>query len=52
MGPTLLPYGASEHDAAKKLEFDLYYVKNHNLLLDVSILLHMFETILFGRGVR
>lgn len=46
------PYGASEHDAAKKLEFDLYYVKNHNLLMDVSILLHTFETILFGRGVR
>ena len=46
------PYGASEQDAAKKLEFDLYYAKNHNLLFDVSILLHTFETILFGRGVR
>ncbi len=46
------PYGASEHDAERKLEFDLYYVKNHNLLLDLSILLHTFETILFGRGVR
>ncbi len=46
------PYGASEHDAAKKLEFDLYYVKNHNFMFDVSILLHTFEAILFGRGVR
>lgn len=44
------PYGSSESDAAEKLKFDLYYVKNHTLLLDLSILLRTVETIVFGRG--
>ena len=35
-------YGASVEDAAEKLQYDLYYVKNHSLLLDVVV---MFETI-------
>lgn len=35
-------YGSSVEDAAEKLQYDLYYVKNHSLLLDVVV---MFETI-------
>src|SRR3546814_1083678 len=32
------PYGASEADAEEKLKYDLYYVKNHNLLFALLIL--------------
>lgn len=46
------PYGASEHDAFEKLQYDLYYAKNHNLLFDLSILLQTVEVVLWGRGAR
>jgi sugar transferase (PEP-CTERM system associated) len=46
------PYGASKEDASEKLVFDLFYVKNHNLLFDTLILLQTVEVVLFGRGVR
>lgn len=46
------PYGASEEDAFNKLEYDLYYVKNHSLLLDLLILIRTVEVILFGKGAR
>jgi len=48
----LYPYGSSEKDALEKLQFDLYYVKNHSLFLDVMILLQTAEVVLFGRGAR
>ena len=44
------PYGASDHDSAQKLEYDLYYVKNHSLLFDVMILIQTVEVVLWGRG--
>lgn len=44
------PYGASVADALRKLEYDMYYVKNNSLLLDVMILLQTAEVVLFGRG--
>ncbi|HEY4293693.1 TIGR03013 family XrtA/PEP-CTERM system glycosyltransferase [Luteibacter sp.] len=46
------PYGASEEDAAEKLKYDLFYVKNHNLFLDMVILIETVEVVLFGRGAR
>jgi lipopolysaccharide/colanic/teichoic acid biosynthesis glycosyltransferase len=46
------PYGASEEDAAEKLKYDLFYVKNHNLMLDLLILVQTVEEVLFGRGAR
>jgi sugar transferase (PEP-CTERM system associated) len=46
------PYGASENDAAEKLQFDLYYVKNHNLLFDLSIVLQTAEVVLWQKGAR
>ena len=46
------PYGASEHDARQKLQFDLYYVKNHSLFLDLMIMLNTVEVVLFGKGAR
>ena len=46
------PYGASENDARQKLQFDLYYVKNHSLFLDFMIALNTVEVVLFGKGAR
>ncbi|WP_273544216.1 TIGR03013 family XrtA/PEP-CTERM system glycosyltransferase [Luteimonas saliphila] len=45
-------YGASKQDAEEKLKYDLFYVKNHNLLFDLLILIQTFEVVVFGRGVR
>src|SRR5689334_4366034 len=44
------PYGASIEDARKKLEYDLYYIKNQSLTLDATIMFETIKTILFGRG--
>jgi sugar transferase (PEP-CTERM system associated) len=46
------PYGASVKDAAEKLKFDLFYVKNHGLAFDLLILLQTVEVVLFQRGSR
>lgn len=46
------PYGASIEDARAKLRFDLYYIKNHSLLLDILILLNTIRIVLFGTGAR
>ncbi|HEY2617133.1 MAG TPA: TIGR03013 family XrtA/PEP-CTERM system glycosyltransferase [Acetobacteraceae bacterium] len=46
------PYGASVEDARQKLSYDLYYVKNRSLLLDLLILLATIRVILFREGAR
>ena len=46
------PYGASAEDAAEKLTFDLFYVKNQSLRFDALIFLQTVEIVLFGRGAR
>ncbi len=46
------PYGASEKDALEKLQFDLFYIKNHTPLLDLHILLRTVKVVLFGKGAR
>ena len=45
-------YGASVDDAVEKLQYDLYYVKNHSLFLDMVILLHTIEVVLWNKGSR
>lgn len=45
-------YGASKEDAIEKLRYDLYYVKNHSLLLDLIILLQTVEVVLWRKGAR
>jgi sugar transferase (PEP-CTERM system associated) len=45
-------YGASVEDARKKLQFDLYYVKNHSLFLDLLILFETVRVVLFREGAR
>lgn len=46
------PYGSSTEDAKQKLQYDLFYVKNHSLLLDLMIMLQTVEVILWGKGAR
>lgn len=46
------PYGATVEDALQKLQYDLYYVKNHTLFLDLIILFQTAQVILFGKGAR
>ncbi len=46
------PYGATEEDAAEKLKYDIFYVKNHNLMLDLMILIQTVEIVIFRRGAR
>jgi sugar transferase (PEP-CTERM system associated) len=46
------PYGSSEQDSLEKLQYDLYYIKNNSLLLDLSILVQTAEVAIFGKGAR
>ena len=46
------PYGASIEDARMKLSYDLYYVRNRSLLLDILILVATVRVILFQEGAR
>ncbi|MBQ3058909.1 MAG: sugar transferase [Desulfovibrio sp.] len=46
------PYGASEEDARHKLEYDLYYIKNMSILLDMHIIFKTVGVVLFPRGAR
>jgi sugar transferase (PEP-CTERM system associated) len=46
------PYGASVDDAIQKLQYDLYYIKNQSLTLDLVIVFETIKTVLFGRGGR
>lgn len=45
-------YGASVGDAIEKLQYDLYYVKNHSLFLDILILIETVEVVILGKGGR
>jgi sugar transferase (PEP-CTERM system associated) len=45
-------YGASVEDSVQKLQYDLYYVKNNSLFLDVIILIETVQVVLFGKGAR
>ena len=46
------PYGASVSDAIQKLQYDLYYIKNQSLTLDMVIVFETVKTVLFGKGGR
>ena len=46
------PYGASEQDSIEKLQYDLYYVKNHRLIFDLYILVQTVEVVLYTKGAR
>jgi lipopolysaccharide/colanic/teichoic acid biosynthesis glycosyltransferase len=46
------PYGANEYDTKQKLQYDLYYVKNYSLFLDLTVIVHTVEVVLWGKGAR
>jgi sugar transferase (PEP-CTERM system associated) len=46
------PYGATEKDAYEKLQYDLYYVKNYNIVMDLFILIQTVEIVVLGKGAR
>jgi exopolysaccharide biosynthesis polyprenyl glycosylphosphotransferase len=46
------PYGASVEDAREKLAYDLYYVKNRTIVLDLIILVSTIRVVLFREGAR
>ena len=46
------PYGASEEDGFEKLQYDLYYVKNCSILLDMLVILQTAEVVLLGKGAQ
>ncbi len=45
-------YGASREDSIEKLQYDLYYVKNHSLFLDLVILFETIGVVLTGKGAQ
>ena len=45
------PYGANEEDARHKLEYDLFYVKNISILLDIHIIFKTVGVVLLQCGV-
>ncbi|MNT19189.1 UDP-N-acetylgalactosamine-undecaprenyl-phosphate N-acetylgalactosaminephosphotransferase [compost metagenome] len=46
----MYPYGASVEDAKEKLQYDLYYIKNHSLFLDFVIILKTVSVVILGKG--
>ncbi len=45
-------YGATVEDSAEKLQYDLYYVKNHSLFLDLLVLFETVGVVLTGKGAQ
>ena len=45
-------YGDSQEDAYRKLEYDLYYVKNYSIFLDLLIILHTIQVVITGKGAH
>src|SRR5262249_24278542 len=45
-------YTASLEDTKRKLEYDLFYVKNYSIFLNVAIILQTFRTVLWQHGAR
>lgn len=45
-------YGSTVEDSLEKLQYDLYYVKNHSLFLDLVVLMETVGVVLTGKGAR
>ena len=46
----MYPYGASVEDAYRKLQYDLYYIKHHDIIFDIKVLLKTITIVIFGKG--
>jgi exopolysaccharide biosynthesis polyprenyl glycosylphosphotransferase len=44
------PYGENIEDTVRKLEYDLYYIRNFSFTLDASIIIKTVQVMLFGKG--
>ncbi|MCK0158142.1 sugar transferase [Cellulophaga sp. F20128] len=44
-------YGENLEDSIRKLEYDMYYIKNRSITLDLKIIFKTITTVLFSRGV-
>ncbi len=44
------PYGASVEDAYQKVAYDLYYIKNYSLFLDLAIAFKTLRVVFLGKG--
>jgi lipopolysaccharide/colanic/teichoic acid biosynthesis glycosyltransferase len=45
-------YGSSVEEAKEKLRFDLYYIRNVSVTLDLLIVSYTLRAVIIGRGVR
>ena len=48
----MFSYGASENDAAEKLQYDMYYLKHMSVGFDCRIAFKTIQTVLCGSGAR
>jgi lipopolysaccharide/colanic/teichoic acid biosynthesis glycosyltransferase len=46
------PYGNTDEDGLEKLQYDLYYVKNYSIFIDLLILLQTAEVVMLGKGAQ
>jgi lipopolysaccharide/colanic/teichoic acid biosynthesis glycosyltransferase len=46
------PYCASVEDTLRKLEYDMFYLKNMSVMFDCAIVLQTVRIVLVGRGGR
>ena len=46
------PYGDSVEDAKEKLNYDLFYIKNMSILMDLMVIMRTVKTVIFGEGAR
>jgi sugar transferase (PEP-CTERM system associated) len=45
-------YGANAEDTMEKLNYDLFYIKNMSIFMDLMIVMKTIKTVLFGKGAR
>ena len=46
----LFPYGASIEDSKQKLQYEIFYIKNYSLILDIEVILKTISVVLLGKG--
>lgn len=46
----LYPYGASIEDSKEKFQYDLFYLKNYSIYLDLMIIIKTVSVVLLGKG--
>ena len=46
----MYPYGENIEDAKRKLEYDLYYLKRQDFIMDVLVIMKTAKVVLFEKG--